>query len=270
MSDTDFAWSGDARICFETAGAGDDFVMIHAGVADKRQWNAAFDHFRQTHRVLRYDMRGYGESEPIEGVYRAIDDLCAVLDAAGMRQKKIMMGCSMGGSLAMDFTLTHPHEVEALIMVCSGPSGLSLDVESPKEFELVEEAGRAGDWDRVCELETQIWFDGRGRAAGDVDGQARALLYEMNRRALEYERRDLGPREHDATPAAYKRLAEIDVPVLIVTGALDVPFMAGAAEIMRESIPNTVSVEFDDAAHLPNMEHPARFNAEVERFLESL
>ena len=270
MSETGFAPSGDARICFETAGEGDDFVMIHAGVADRRQWNAAFEHFQKPYRVLRYDMRGYGDSEPVSGAYRAIDDLCVVLDAAGMRGKKIMMGCSMGGSLAMDFTLTHPHEVQALIMVCSGPSGLSLDVDEPEEFAQVMEAERAGDWDRVCELETRVWFDGRGRSPADVDPSARALLFDMNRRALEYGRLDLGKRERDATPAAYKRLAEIEVPVLIVTGALDVPFMAGAAEVMRESIRNSVSVEFADAAHLPNMEHPDRFNVEVGRFLESL
>jgi pimeloyl-ACP methyl ester carboxylesterase len=41
--------------------------MIHAGVADGRQWHNEFNHFAQWFRVLRYDMRGYGQSEPVAG-----------------------------------------------------------------------------------------------------------------------------------------------------------------------------------------------------------
>ncbi len=265
-----FASSGAANIYFETAGSGNNLVMIHAGVADHRQWNAAFDHFRNSHTVVRYDMRGHGLSEPVEGSYRAIDDLQAVLTEAGMDGPKVMMGCSMGGSLAMDYTLTHPEEVSALIMVCSGPSGLSLDIEKPEKFAEIERADRENDLDRVCELETQIWFDGRGRAPGDVAQEPRALLYEMNRLALAHESRELGTRERDLEPAAYKRLDEIQCPVMILTGALDIPFMAAAAEVMRKGIPQAYSVEFPDAAHLPNMEYPERFNHAVEGFLSDL
>ena len=89
----------------------------------------------------------------------------------------------------------------------------------------------------------------------------------MNRLALEHDRKGLGEREADLLPRAYNRLSEIKVPVLIVTGALDIPFMEGAAEYMRDAIPQAVSIEFPNAAHLPNMEHPARFNEIVEAFL---
>ena len=267
---TAFTTSGSARICYEIAGDGVPIVFVHAGVADRRQWNDAFTYFGETHAVLRYDMRGFGQSKPVAGSYRSMDDLQAVLTASGTEGPKVMVGCSMGGSLAMDYKLAHPDAVKALVMVCSGPSGLSLDVEAPAKFALVEEAEAAGDWDRVCELETQIWFDGRDREPNEVDASARALLFEMNRLALEHGRLELGERQFDLTPAAYKRLAEIAVPVLIVTGGRDVPFMAAAADVMRSSIPNVQSVDFPDAAHLPNMEEPLRFNAEIERFLQAL
>lgn len=270
MADGDYTQSGAANIYFEIAGSGPNLVMIHAGVADHRQWDAAFAHFQHTHTVLRHDMRGFGRSEPVDEAFRPIDDLSAVLTATGTTGQKILMGCSMGGTLAMDYALTYPAEVSALIMVCSGPSGLRLDIAAPEKFKAVEAAEKAGDLDRVCELETQIWFDGTGRAPEDVDPVARALLYDMNRIALDHDARGLGQRKADLKPAAWERMGEIQCPVLIVTGAMDIPFMSAAAELMRESIPNTQSVEFSDAAHLPNMEHPQRFNECVEEFLRTV
>ena len=265
-----FVSSGGAQIYFEVAGSGPGLVMIHAGVADRRQWHAAFDHFQRTNTVLRYDMRGFGKSEPVEGEYRPIDDLRAVLSETDLQGPNIMMGCSMGGTLAMDYTISHPDDVKALIMVCSGPSGLALDIEAPAAFAEVEKAERANDLERVCELETQIWFDGAGRSPREVDQEARALLFEMNRVALEHAGRELGKRKPDLVSFAADRLSEIDVPVLIVTGKLDIPYMSAAAALMREAIPNAQSAEFPDAAHLPNMEHPERFNDIVQQFVSGL
>jgi 3-oxoadipate enol-lactonase len=58
---------GSARMYYETAGRGMPFVMLHAGVADSRQWNNEFAYFAGKCRVVRYDMRGYGKSEPVDG-----------------------------------------------------------------------------------------------------------------------------------------------------------------------------------------------------------
>ena len=52
-----FAPIGDASLYHEMAGEGRPLVMIHAGVADSRQWNHEFARFSEDFRVLRYDMR---------------------------------------------------------------------------------------------------------------------------------------------------------------------------------------------------------------------
>jgi pimeloyl-ACP methyl ester carboxylesterase len=265
---TGFVTAGAARLYFEQGGAGQNLVMLHAGVADHRQWNAAFEHFADSYRVLRYDMRGFGRSEPVAGSYRNIDDLEAVLDACDVQGPAIMMGCSMGGGLALDFTIAHPRAVVALIMVCSGPSGLKIDVPEPPKFSQVEQAEQDGDLDRVCELETQIWFDGESRSPDDVDPLQRALLYEMNRTALEHESKGLGERQFDVQPAAYKRLDEIDVPVLVVAGELDLAYTHAAARYMCSNIRRVQHVDIPGTAHLPSMEQPQRFNQIVDAFLE--
>src|SRR5262245_7045689 len=126
-----FAQIDNARIYYETAGEGQPLITIHAGVADSRQWNDAFTHLARRLRVVRYDLRGYAKSVPVDGAFSHMGDFTALLAHLELHQPLVIMGCSMGGGLAMNFALTHPSRVKALIMVDAGPSGLELDVETP-------------------------------------------------------------------------------------------------------------------------------------------
>lgn len=269
-SESGLAAINNALIYYEMAGEGQPLVMIHAGVADSRQWNNEFATFADRFRVLRYDMRGYGQSEPAEGEFSHLQDLVALLDHLGLTQPLILMGCSMGGGLAMDFALTYPSRAKALIMVDSGPTGLQLDVPTPAKFEEAEKAYEAGDLDLVAEIETQIWFDGLGRTPAQVNQTMRQLAYEMNRTALSHEAKQLGKRLPDTEVPGAERCSELHLPVLIIVGANDVPYMRAAATFMVEKIPSARQVIIEDAAHLPNMDQPDEFQRLVTAFLDDL
>lgn len=262
-----FAAINDARIYYEMAGEGQPFVMIHAGIADRRQWNNEFSHFANRFRVLRYDMRGYGLSEPVDGEFSHLQDLWSLLDHLHLDRPVVLMGCSMGGSLAMDFALAYPSMVKSLIMVGSRPSGLKSDTPEPPEFAEAEKAFNAGDLDRVAEIETHLWFDGTGRTPGQVDQAMRHLVFEMNRIALSYEAMGLGKRVPDAAVPAAGRLSELKIPVLIILGAHDIPYVPEAAAYMIEKIPSARKVIIEDAAHLPNMDQPGQFQSVITEFL---
>lgn len=270
MRETGYAPSNGAQLYYEVAGEGPPFVMIHAGVADSRQWNNELPFFAQRFRAVRYDMRGFGKSEPVEGEYRSLDDLIALLDHLHVDEPAIVMGCSMGGGLAMELALAHPERVAALIMVDSAPPDLELDVPDLPQFKEAEDAYKAGDFDRLCEIETQIWFDGIGRPVEEVDPAMRQLLYEMNRIALANEAKGLGKRLPDAALPASERLGELQVPMLVIVGANDIPYMLAAADWMVENVPGTSKVVIENAAHLPNMEHPVEFRDAVAEFLENV
>ena len=260
----------EARIYYETAGRGTPFVMIHAGVADNRQWNNEFAFFAPNYQVVRYDMRGYGKSEPVSGEFSHMSDLVSVLNALELQESLILMGCSMGGGLAMDFALMYPSKVKALIMVGSGPSGLKLDVPTLAKFAETEKAYEAGDFDLVAELETQIWFDGTGRTPEQVDQTMRKLAYEMNRTALDHEAKELGKRLPNTETPAFDRLTDLNIPVLVIVGAHDTPYILAAADYMQEKLPSAQKAQIQDAAHLPNMDHPHEFQTIVKTFLEGL
>ncbi len=260
----------DAKIYYEIAGEGQPFVMIHAGVADSRQWNNEFTYFAKNYRVLRYDLRGYGKSEPVDAEFSHLRDLVALLDYLKLDHPLILMGCSMGGGLAMDFALLHPSRVKTIIMVGSGPSGLQLDIPTPPKFTQVEEAYNAGDMDLVTELETQIWFDGSGRTPDQVNPKMRQLAYNMNRLALSHEEKGLGKRLPDSETPAASRLSELTAPALIIIGEYDTQYILAAADYMIDNLPSVQNVVIEDAAHLPNMDRPHQFQQIVSSFLANL
>lgn len=256
-----------AELYAETFGKGAPFLMLHAGIADSRMWNNEFEYFAETHRVIRYDMRGYGRSEPAEGEFTHLLDLLAVLDALNIDEPMVVMGCSIGAQLAVDLALEHPSRVKALILVGGGVTGLEDDgPESPK-FAEAEQAWKDGDIQRTAEIETQIWFDGNGRSAQQVDQAMRRLAVEMNTQALSYESRKLGTRLPNLPRPSLSRLSEIKVPVLLILGAQDEASVGNAAAYMLKHVPTARRAVMQDAAHLANLDHPAVFRGLVKDFL---
>src|SRR5262245_1591203 len=106
-----FAPINDASLYYEVDGAGPSIVMIHAGVADSRQWNNEFHWLAEQARVVRYDMRGYGKSEPVAGEFTHLRDLIALLDHLAVPRPVVAIGCSMGGGIAMDYALANAGDV---------------------------------------------------------------------------------------------------------------------------------------------------------------
>jgi 3-oxoadipate enol-lactonase len=115
----------------------------------------------------------------VNGEFSHMSDLVSFLDTLGVHEPIVVIGCSMGGGLALDFALTFPSRAKALVLVDSGPSGLELDVPTPSKFTDAEKAFESGDLDLLAEIETQIWFDGTGRTPEQVNPTMRKLLYEL-------------------------------------------------------------------------------------------
>ena len=264
-----YAEINGARLYYELAGSGTPFVMIHAGIADCRMWDHEFEAFAQSHQVLRFDMRGYGRSLPVDGKFNIQDDSETLLLSLGIASPFILMGCSIGAGLAIEYALEHSDNVSSLILVGGSPQGLEIEADGPDElFAKSEAAFNADDINRVAELDMQIWFDGLGRSRNDVDARVRQQAYAMAKLVIEHELKGIGThvRKTLEIPAA-KRLQELSVPTLIVIGENDLPYLRLAADYMTARIPRATKVIIPDAGHLPNMEHPDRFRAAVQDFL---
>jgi len=265
---TGFAEINGATIYYEVAGEGHPLLMVHAGIANTAMWDDQFDFFAQTYKVVRYDMRGFGQSLPAADDYQRHEDIRALLDFLHIDHTSLM-GCSMGGGACMNFALEYPHRADALIMVGSGPVGFSYDDWSPSPLdEAMEAAYEKGDLERVNEVAVQIFVDGKGRTPDQVDSALRKKVYDMNMIALRNEK--LMGKDVPLPTSAAQRIADLHLPVLIIMGDLDEEYIARAADFMATNIPGAQKIVMPGTAHVPNMEFPQEFNAHVQAFLDGL
>lgn len=256
---------GDGRLYFEMAGAGPTLVFTHAGFVDSGMWDTQWAEFTKSYRVIRYDMRGYGKSDPVKGPISRRADLYRLLKHLHV-QKATLVGCSMGGEISLDFTLEHPELVSKLVLVSTAPSGFEMQGEPPPTVMAMMEAAQKGDWARVSELQIEIWVDGPFRQKEQVDANVRQRAAEMNRIPVENQtwmKADAQPLD----PPASKRLSDIRVPTLVIVGAQDDPEILRAGDVLTKGIPGAKQTVIPDTAHVPNMEKPAVFNHAVAGFL---
>ncbi|MFJ9561333.1 alpha/beta fold hydrolase [Streptomyces fuscichromogenes] len=113
---------GLGHLSYVVTGDGPPVVPVHAGIADHRMWDAVVPDLAERHTVVRYDLRGFGESGPPTGPFRETDDLCRLLDHLGLERVRLV-GASWGGRVAVDFGIAHPDRVHSLAnMWLRGPA----------------------------------------------------------------------------------------------------------------------------------------------------
>jgi pimeloyl-ACP methyl ester carboxylesterase len=231
---------GGVRISYDVHGDSRDtlpLLLTHGFGASAQMWvpnTAALSAGRQ---VITWDMRGHGRSDSpgnqAEYTHAAcLDDMAALLDACGAA-RAILGGLSLGGYLSLSFWLDHPERVEAMLLCDTGP-GFRNDEARQK-------------WnDRSLATAARLEQDGQA-------GQARAargMLTQQDGRVI------------DALPG-------VDVPVLVVVGADDKPFL-GAADYVTAKVPGARLAVIPEAGHSCNIDQPEIFNAKVTDWLTGL
>ena len=261
----------DGQIHYDITGEGTPIILCHAGFVDSQMWNPQINILSQNFQVIRYDLRGYGQSSPATQPMSRRHELLAVMEALEI-DKAILVGCSISGTTIIDFTLKYPEKVIALITISATPSGFELQGEPPAHIFEMFGALQQGDFETASELQTRIWFDGMTRTPEQVDTELRTHVKAMNLNAVQRntfliaDSQPLNPLD----PPAVTRLSEIHVPTLIIAGALDHPEIARSATLMSDSISNAKLSFLESSAHLPNMEQADEFNRSVMAFLQDL
>jgi 3-oxoadipate enol-lactonase len=256
-----------ASLWYEVAGDGPAVTFIHPGLWDARTWDREFARFAEAgFRTLRYDVRGYGRSSrPTGGPYAHHRDLVAVLDAAGI-DRTALVGCSMGGGIAIDASLEHPDRVRALVVVASAAEGVDPLPEEEAWWETatagIDEAVEAGDLDRAQDLRLGIWapLGTQDEAGARIREIAFDNLHEltMDEEAVE-----------ELDPPAFTRLGEIAVPTLVVLGSRDVPYLERMGTLTAAGIAGAEVVSIEGADHVVNLRRPDAFEAAVLPFLQA-
>jgi 3-oxoadipate enol-lactonase len=257
MSERDVLEVPGGRLAYEVDGSGSALTLIHAGVANMRQWDNVVPRLAERHRVVRYDTRGFGatRSEEVEFSNRA--DLRALLDHLGI-ERTHLVGNSRGGTIALDSTIESPERIASLVLVGSTPSGFGH--EAPEMDELWKEMERlyeAKDWEPLVEMEVALWLDGHGQSPERVDPAVRRQMTEWNVENYRNAPGDGKPQPLD--PPAAGRLEQVRVPTLVTWGDLDEGGVLAGSEVMATTIPGAKRHVFPGVAHMVNLERPDEF-----------
>jgi 3-oxoadipate enol-lactonase len=255
--------SGTAVLWGDSTGTGAPVVLVHAGIADSRMWNELVPVLARTHRVVRYDLRGYGRSPLPPGTYSHVDDLAAVIAATGEDAVHVV-GASLGGRIAIDLALRQPRLVRSLVLLGAVVGGFEPDVDPPQLWDDLVAAHRSGDLELLADVEARMWLadaDGTRLPDGVLD-----LVRAMNRIAVRNERSGVAEESEPEIPAV-DRLGELRPPVLVAVGDLDQPEIQLAADLLGNRVPAAERAVVRDAAHLPALEQPAAVAELVSRFL---
>jgi pimeloyl-ACP methyl ester carboxylesterase len=238
-------------------GDGPPVVLLHAGIADHRAWDAMVPFLVDAgYRAIRFDLRGVGRSSTDDVTFSRRADTLAVLDGFGVR-RAALVGNSIGGMVALDTALEQPDRVVALVLVATGIGGFH-GPQTPAEDEFdraLSAAEEAGDADEMARLDVRLWVDGVGQPETRVDRAIRDLVYEMDRPSCEPGH--VSGRPLPLEPPADERLGALRVPTLAVAGGLDTVGSRAAAERIAREVPGARSVTLPDVAHMIGMERPA-------------
>jgi pimeloyl-ACP methyl ester carboxylesterase len=228
-------------------------LLTHGFGATAGMWNPNIDALSVDRPVIVWDQRGHGSSDAPDEMacYSeeiSVADMAAILDAAGA-DRAVVGGMSLGGYLSLAFHLAHPQRVAALVLVDTGP-GYRKDEARDKWNAWVERRAR--------ELE-----QGRTRAEGSAE-----LAQAVHEHPEGLPRAARGVMaQKDAR--VITSLDSIAVPTLVVVGAQDTDFLAGA-DYMHRHIADSRKVVIDDAGHAANLDRPEVFNAAVRVLLDQL
>jgi 3-oxoadipate enol-lactonase len=253
-----------ARIRYEVEGAGEAVVLVHAGVADLRMWDAEAAALGDAFRVIRHDTRGYGETETEAVEFSNRADVAALLDHLS-EPAAHLVGLSRGGTIALDFALEYPERARSLVVAAGGVGGYEPAEQLPPEtWEAAERMWEAKDWEALAEWETALWADGPGQSPERVP-HVRAQVREWILETYRAEKEEGKPQALD--PPASERLHELRAPLLVLVGTLDEPGTNASMRHLAAAVPGARLEELE-SAHMLNLEHPERFAALLRQHFE--
>ena len=237
-------------LAYAVSGSGEAVVLVHAFSVDRRMWEPQVAALEKRFRVVRYDLRGHGQSAVPGEPYKAFDDLKEVLDTLKIDRATIV-GLSAGSEIAINFALTYPGRVVRLVLAAPGVTGFKTP--AFPWFAPIGEALGAGDFERAAKLwaETPIMaLHTNTQAAATVTAMvmSNAKLWSMKRV------------EQPLTPPAIDRLAEIKAPTVVIVGDQDLPHIREVAQLIAGRVSGARLVTIPGAGHLVNLDTPVAFN----------
>ncbi|HTS81936.1 MAG TPA: alpha/beta hydrolase [Myxococcaceae bacterium] len=244
--------AGRLRVDIEGGGPGTAVLLVHGGGGDRSHWHALAPLLALDRAVVRFDQRGYGESETPPDADRSLaamaSDLLAVVSATGLRSP-VVVGHSYGGAVTAEAVARAPDRFSGAVFLDAVGDIRGLSASDVTDWR----AGAAPDRFRAT---SRAWFE---RILEDARPETRQHVLST-----------LGLTPRETYVSSMESLFAYDPTVvrrfggpklLITVRGLDGPLA------MRASLPELPNVYVEETSHWPHLDRPEQIADILRRFL---
>jgi pimeloyl-ACP methyl ester carboxylesterase len=238
---------------YDEAGSGPVVILLHAGIADRSMWSDTLPALAEDgFRAIALDLPGFGDAAVPPGPQAPWNDVLATMNELGI-ERAAVVGNSFGAAVALRVAVLAPQRVSSLVLV-STPMPGEPSPQLAAAWEDESDAIERGDVEGAARAVAEAWTASPGPLRDRVETMQRRA-FELQLAAGEVED---APDPVDEDPEA---LAKLDVPLLAVAGADEMPDFLAGAEQLAAAVPAARSVVIHGAGHLAPLETPEAFRA---------
>ncbi len=243
-------------------------VFLHGFTGSTKSWSSVIEDWAES-KIVLIDLIGHGETDSPEAVDfysmdRQLEDLNTLFDQLAL-DKFTLIGYSMGGRAALAYGCHYPERLTGLVLESASP-GLGTEEEKRKrrtsDAHLAERIVTDGLVSFVDAWENIALFASQKALPRTIKQSVREERLAQHPKGLANSLLGMGA---GAQKSYWEELQHLDVPVLMVTGQLDLKFRAIAKE-MLERLPHAVHKTID-AGHAIHVEKSAEFATIVREYL---
>ncbi|GAB6843651.1 pimeloyl-ACP methyl ester carboxylesterase [Methylorubrum rhodinum] len=259
MSNSEQRLIGDSIV--EISGQGPAIVFVHGFTTTAEFWREQVAPFSRDRRVIRVNLPGHGVSPRPEERGYAIDDFVVDLERVFTElaiEPCVLVGLSMGGTIAQRFVLKNPPRVNALVLVGATPHGLGPDVKVENVLTAIDRFGVAIASQHVIERSFAAC------APASIVDWAKNEVVQTPAHVARVAIRSLNASD------SRSELSSIRIPTLVVVGEEDAITPPAESRALADGIPDSWLTIIPNAAHFPMIEQPHIFNAKFSEFLNSI
>ncbi|GAC1375180.1 MAG: alpha/beta hydrolase [Hymenobacter sp.] len=235
-------------------GQGPVLLLLHGLFGALSNWQDVVSEFAPDYRVIIPLLPVYDMPLTQAGVPGLVAYVEGFVEAMGLPPAFTVLGNSLGGHIALVYTLKNAARVERLVL--TGSSGLfedSMGGSFPKR----------GNYAYVRERVGYTFYDPTVATQALVDEVF--TVTNSNAKCLRIIAIARSAQRHNLS----KELMKIDIPVLLVWGLNDTSTPPPVAHEFARLWPRAELRVLDPCGHAPLMERPAGFNAYLRRFLRT-
>ena len=241
------------------SGQGFPLVFVHGFTTTSEFWSEQVKEFAEAYRVIRINLPGHGASPaPTSRGYRIedfVEDVARVFQELNV-DRAILIGLSMGGIIAQEFTIKYPHLVKVLVLVDTTAHVIGADATADAFLAAVDKRGA----EKAIQDLSDISFS----------SSASPALLEWARREViqtpEFVARAAVRSLNDADTRG--SLSQIKVPTLVIAGEEDRVTPPQESEILAKGISDSTLALIPGAGHFSMLENPVAFNRILRTFLD--